>query len=388
MILSFIIAVLIVFSWKYITCPVYEFHSSEAFNGRNLYNPYESMDSLNWRKANFQIQSYAWSGITSGRGNSNEAIYELYKSLGYDIIATSDYQKINKYCQDEPSYIPVYEHGYGIFKNHQVLIGASKVMWKDYPFFQTIHNKQHILELLRKDNELVYIAHPKLRNGYSIEDFRYLTGYDGIEVLNNYRTSLEHWDAALSSGKYVTVLGNDDAHDITNPNEIGHHCTFINSPSIKKDDIIHNLKQGNSFGAKIPRPDGESIEDKIARTKVLPTVRNISLHQDSLFIRIDSTAREIRFIGQNGALAKSTDNSNEAYYIIKPSDTYIRIEIEFFDHIIYYLNPICRYEAKKPNNNFTAEVNVHKTWVLRIIGFSSLLFIFLNIIYLIKRMRR
>ncbi len=90
-------------------------------------------------------------------------------------------------------------------------------MWKDYPLFQTIHNKQHIINLLKKSSELVYIAHPKLWNGYPIEEIELLSNYDGIEVLNNYGKSIKHWDAALSPGKYVTILGNDDAHDVSNP---------------------------------------------------------------------------------------------------------------------------------------------------------------------------
>ncbi|MEZ5199137.1 MAG: hypothetical protein R2764_22975 [Bacteroidales bacterium] len=384
-ILIIIFLLLLLISVKYISCPVYDFPAARAFSGDTIFNPYESMDSLSWKKANFQVQSYAWSGLTSGRGNTNEAIYKVYKSLGYDIIATSDYQKINKFREGDSSYIPVYEHGYGIFKNHQVLLGANKVLWKDYPFFQTIHNKQHILQLLKKSNELVYIAHPKLRNGYSVEDMKVLSLYDGIEVLNNYRTSLEHWDAALSSGIYVTLLGNDDAHDISNPNEIGHHCTFINSPTVNRGDIMASLKLGNSFGAKIYRPDGESFEEKINRTKILPVIKDVSIVQDTIFVRIDSTAWEIRFIGQEGKLSKAITNSNKALCFFSNSDTYIRIEIEFYDRTIYYLNPISRSSGSLPNARINPEINLYKTWVLRIVGSSTIIFIVVNIFYFRKR---
>ncbi|MBN2174423.1 MAG: hypothetical protein JW731_09835 [Bacteroidales bacterium] len=378
---------ILIFTIKYITCPVFTFEKAQPFSGNKIYNPYDGIKSTNWQKANFQVQSYAWSGITSGRGNTNQEIYDVYKRLGYDVIATSDYQKINRFREGDPSYIPVYEHGYGIRKNHQVLIGAKKVMWKDYPIFQTIHNKQNILNNLREQNELVYIAHPKLREGYQPEDMELLSNYDGIEVLNNYRTSLEHWDAALSSGKYVTILGNDDAHDISNPDEIGHHCTFINAPTNRREDVISALKAGRSFGAKIYRPNGESFADKIDRIRILPIIQSVEVKNDTLFIECDSVATAFRFLGQNGRILKTSGPSASASYHIQAEDHYVRAEIEFPGKSIFYLNPIARYDNKFPHNNNIPVIDTFKTSILRIIGFASLVFIFLNILFLRKRIK-
>ncbi len=381
----FILFLLIIIAIEYITCPVYNFTSSNPFSGDQFFNPYSNLDSSHWRKANFQIQSYAWKGITSGRGNTNENIHDLYKSLGYDIIATSDYQKINRYRQEDPEYIPVYEHGYGIKKNHQVLVGAQKVLWKDYPFFQTIHNKQHILNLLEEENELVYIAHPKLRHGYQPVDMELLGNYDGIEVLNNYRTSLEHWDAALSTGNYVTILGNDDAHDITNPDEIGHHCTFIQSPTVNRDDILASMKFGKAFGAMIYRPNGEPFDKKIKRTKILPIIKAIEISMDTLFIFTDSIAREIRYIGQGGKNLQTVNHTNNSFYMIQANDTYVRAEIEFYSNSVYYTNPVCRTDSKFPSKRPAPEINVYKTTLLRVLGFSTLLFVIINYYFLRKR---
>jgi len=342
------------------------------------------MNSSHWRKGNFQVQSHAWGGITSGRKNSNDEIYNIYKDLGYEIIATSDYQKINRYHEDKPGYIPVYEHGYGIQKSHQVLIGAHRVLWKDYPFFQTIHNKQNILNKLRAENDLIFIAHPKLRNGYSLNDMKMLSNYDGIEVLNNYRTSTEHWDAALSAGNYVTILGNDDAHDISNPDEIGHHCTLINAPTSSQNDIISALKTGNAIGVKIWRPIGESMEDKIKRTYILPVLLKAELSTDTFNIATDSLIKEIRFIGQNGTLLKAVQNTHGDYYQIKKQDHYVRTEIKFANQITFYLNPICRFDGDQPTKLRLAEIDPVWTLILRLIGFAALIFAGL-IFYLIRK---
>jgi len=377
----------LLFAIKYISCPVYDFYKGEEFSGNFIYNPYTNLEQAAWRRGNFQIQSHAWGGITSGRGNTNEDIYSLYKSLGYDIIATSDYQKINRFGENTPGYIPVYEHGYGIKKNHQVLIGAERVLWKDYPFFQTIHNKQHIIHSLRKDNALIFLAHPLLRHGYSLDDMKILSGYDGIEVLNNYRFSIDHWDTALSQGNYVTILGNDDAHDITIPDEIGHHCTFINSPTLNDADILAAFKSGRNYGARIWRPHGETIPEKIKRTKVLPKLVRHEVIHDSLIVQCDSVVRFIRFIGQGGRVVKTTGNTDIAFYQIKTNDTYVRAEIHFWHESAFYLNPVCRYDGNKPGHIPAPEINLLKTWILRIIGFATLIFLFMNYYTVRKKLR-
>ncbi len=388
-VLGLIIAVLfLIFILKYITCPVFTFQSSTPFTGDRIYNPYQYSDPSLWHKGNFQVQSYAWGGATAGRGNSNDDIYRVYKELGYDIIGTSDYQRINKHLEGEPGYIPVYEHGYNIPKTHQVLIGSKRVLWKDYPFFQTIHNKQNIIRKLRPDNELIFLAHPKLRNGYSLEDMGLLANYDGIEVLNNFRTSTEHWDAALSSGNYVTILSNDDAHDVSNPDEVGHHCTLINSPDLSRENLIQSLRSGNAIGVKIWRPIGESLEDKMIRTRVLPVLRQAKLYGDTLRLATDSLIAEVRFIGQNGEIREISRNPFTAEYIFKPDDTYIRAEIAFKNRITFYLNPLCRTEGSQPVKMPLPKINIYKTWILRIVGFATLVFVLINIIWLRRRYKR
>lgn len=380
--------ILLIVAIDYLISPAYILHKGIPFTGSTIYNPYANMIEKNWRKANFQIQSYAWKGITSGRGNTNEKIHSRYESLGYDIIATSDYQKINRYKDDEPSFIPVYEHGYGIRKHHQVLIGSNKVLWKDFPIFQTLSNKQHILNLLSNDNELVIIAHPKLRNAYSVNDMKYLSNYDGIEVLNNYCTSVEYWDAALSTGHYVTIIGNDDAHDITNPNEIGRNCTFINAPSTDREHILNALKEGNSFGASLSWSHGEPFDPKIERSKKIPDITSIDLiNGDTISILTSIKAKEFRFIGQEGKILKNIKEVNSASYKFRPKDTYIRTEIEFEDNTVFYLNAFCRMHGDSPENPASPKIDTYRTWLLRILGFASLLVILFNFYHFVIKPR-
>ena len=124
----------------YFTAPVYDFLVPQPFSGGKIYNPYKGMDSTQWKKANFHFHANAWGGLTSGRNNTVEEFWKTYKKLGYDVPCISDYQQINTFNKDSSFYIPAYEHGFGLRKKHQLLIGAKEVLWLDYSLFQNYPN--------------------------------------------------------------------------------------------------------------------------------------------------------------------------------------------------------------------------------------------------------
>jgi hypothetical protein len=360
----------------YISAPVYRFSPPKAFSGNKLHNPYANMNWHNWRRYNFQVQSHAWGGITNGDKNSNELIDSVYYSLGYDYVATSDYQRINYHGNEKPNFIPTYEHGYNLFKIHQVLIGSGKVLWTDLMFGQTLSMKQWIIDKLRPYNKLIALAHPKLRNGYTLDNLNYLTHYDLMEVLNNLRVSLPHWDAALSSGQLVYILADDDAHDVSDITQVGRRFTMINSPDTKAENIIENLKKGNAYGVDFFRFDWENMPQKIKRMKTLPFVKSVVLNDDTLTVTVNRQAGLFRFIGQNGAVKHTKINSTSARYVIKPDDSYIRTEVIFKDSTRFYLNPIVRYSGDKPHSLKTAVIDKQKTFMLRVLYFIVILLLF------------
>jgi hypothetical protein len=373
--------------WFYLQAPVYDFPKPSPFSGPALYNPYEGLDSLDWRRSNFQVQSRAWGGLTDGRKNSNAAIDSIYRSLDYEVIATSDYMKINRWRSDEETFIPVYEHGYGVHKWHQVVIGARRVNWIDFPFYQSLSHKQYILDVLRANSELVYIAHPRFGGGYKPDDMKWLTGYTGMEALNYFRLSIDYWDSALSAGRYAALMGNDDSHDISNPMEVGHRMTYIHSASLHGDSIVEALRNNRAYGADIFRTREETMEEKIAKIPSIAKLRYARLSGDTLKVAADKTAESFRFIGQGGTEKGRMENVSEAWYVFTPGDTYIRTEIHFADKNVLHLNPVVRYnpENGKPGNPPLATVNVYKTWLYRVLLLASLVFVIVNIIVLRKR---
>lgn len=350
----------------YLLAPVYNFSGPSEFSGHKLYNPYQNMDSANWRKYNFQVQSKAWGGLTDGRKNSNELVDSIYMQLGFDHVATSDYQKINRYGSQKPSFIPTYEHGYNIFKTHQVCIDAESVLWVDLMFFQTLSMKQWIIDKLNEHSRIVALAHPNLRMGYQVSNMKYITNYQLMEVLNNVRLSFDHWDMALSSGHLVWILANDDAHDVVNSNEVGRRFTMINSPTLNKEDILDNLNSGNAYGFDFYRHDDEFMEVKIERSKHIPHLSSVKLEGDTLKVSVSQKAARFIFTGQNGKTLLVTHGSKSSEYVIQPEDTYVRTQIKFNDSSSIFLNPIVRYEGDKPVSKMTAEVDVEFTQWLRL----------------------
>ncbi len=361
----------------YFTVPIYDFSPSQPFSGNQIYNPYQGMDSTHWKKTNFHFHLKAWGGLTSGRGNTGELFWNTYKKLGFNMSCVSDYQKINTFNKDSVFYIPAYEHGFGVRKKHQILIGAKEVLWLDYSLFQNINHKQHILNLLRPFSEIVAIAHPDWESGYSATDLKHLSNYDLMEVLDENWRSVPLWDAALSSGHPVFILADDDAHDIKNPYQIGRCCTFINSATMQSSDLIHSLKSGKAFGAEIYMSTGETFEEKSQRAREVPALNSVVVRNDTLHVNVSAKAIEFVFIGQDGKTRKISRLGREAWYKIIPEDTYIRTEIRFFNHdggpgTIFYLNPVFRYNGGIPSNTLKAEINWPRTWIFRFFSIPSL----------------
>lgn len=379
-----LLLLMVAFFIAYAIAPIYDFKQSPTFSGKQIHNPYAGIDSTTWKKGNFQVQSQVWFGVTDGRKNESKAIYAVYQQLGYDIITITDYMKINTFGKDQDGYVAAYEHGYGFRKTHQVCLGARKVNWLDYPFYQNLNHKQHIINLLRRNNEIVTVAHPSVRKGYVPEEMKLLANYDLLEAVSHYAVSLEYWDSALSSGHAVYLLSNDDSHDVLNPTKVGRYCTFINTESMEEADILSALKSGRAFGAKINMLEGDDFFKKAESHRKIPVLKSVEVINDTLFIELSHKARIVTFVGNKGMIKKSSSGAAKAFYPIMPDDPYIRTEIIFEDNTQFFLNPVIRYHENLPERSRSPEVNWIKTWLQRFIA----LMIALTILLLVFKLRK
>lgn len=361
-ILTFIILVVV----TSIFVPSYSFDEPKPFQGNYLHNPYKDMNPDNWIQSNFHAHTRQFGGLTNGRLNTNEMLDSVYSALGFDHVGISDYNKINRYDSANPSFIPAYEHGYGIFKIHQLCIGAEKVRKLDYFAFQNLSMKQHTLNRLEKQTRLAIPAHPSfVKKGYLVEDMKYLSNYKLMEVLNGFRISTAHWDMALSNGHLVYLIGNDDSHDVTDITDVATRFTMINSPENEAEQLLQALENGNAVGVDFPVKYDETLEEKIYRLKKnLPYITQVELKKDTLLISASKPFDKIKFIGQDGRELDSQKNKVSAFYIIQLEDNYVRTEVTFNDGTKLYLNPITRHENENIVKQRLDYINWGKTILL------------------------
>lgn len=346
---------------QYLFCPSFSFNSPQPFSGASFYNPYDSIDAHDWKKCNFHAHTHAWYGMTHGRGTA-EDVNHVYDSMNYAVHCVSDYQSINRTYANSTGYIPAYEHGYNTGKTHQLVLGSERVEWIDYFFPQSLNNKQDVLNHLVGSENLVVVNHPLSFHGYNASDFKYLTKYNCMEVLSPYAISTACWDTALSNGKPVFIVGNDDEHDIFSKNSVARMCTCINTSSIDQKNVLNASKEGKSYGMILGHCG-----------KHLPVLNSLKLNGDTMLVEMSEPAYQIAFVGQNGKLLAKNKNTCLARYIIKQEDHYIRTVIDYGSATSIFLNPVFRYsKGEKMSTSF--HVNAYETSIKRILGLSILAF--------------
>ncbi len=324
----------------YFNAEIYDFKEKTTFSGMGWFNPYLSNDSL-WLKANFHAHTFAWGKLTNGHHTSEEVL-QKFISLGYDIPTISNYHSIDTIGKLFPTilYIPTYEHGYNIKKRHHQPLGATSVVWLDFIFGQTIHHKQYMLNRIAPTCSVLTINHPSFSNGFDPSDFSMLRNYDLIEVLNHYRTSIPHWDSALSAGIPSMIVSNDDMKHLGSDGECGAFWTMINVPEKSAEYVYASLRSGKAYGVRgLNAKNGDKLQSVIVRN-------------DSLSVEVSTIADSIRFIHQNGVIKERFSTISKATIPLLKEDTYVRTEIFLDSNTTYYLNPVYRSVGKTNNMNF------------------------------------
>ncbi len=340
----------------YLESSVYNFPEIRKFSGDSLYNPYAAA-ALHWYKANFHAHSKAWGGLTNGK-LSEDSLCNTYIQLGYDIIAISNYFKISRSIYQEKLFIPNHEHGINVRKRHYLPIGAKEVIPLDYLTFQTLSHKQDIINRLKETAKVLVINHPEFMHGFRPEDFRSLSGYCYIEVLNHYRRSFQHWDTALTAGYPAFGLGNDDSHDQTKEDETGRYFTLINSDTLAESDIYSSLKKGSVI----------AVEGYRGRTP--NGLNTLQVVNDSVYLSLKNNADSIFAITDEGKVFASVTDTSGFSLAFPKTSSYLRF---FFrnDSTKFYTNPVIRTQnGTLPE--YKSEINLPLTLLYKATVFTGL----------------
>lgn len=379
---SIVLVTLFLVGLIYIQTSIYNFPKAEKFSGDSFINPYQHIDDNELVKCNLHAHTHAWKGITNGHNTADE-LTKAYVEKGYIVAGISNYHCITpKDSSHSPIYIPVYEHGINIFKSHKQGINAKKPSYFDFPLWQNTSQKQQIINDIRSNGGMVAINHPKFSGGHTISDMQQLAGYQFVEVLNHYRISDEYWDAALSAGRLVYGIGNDDTHDI-HKEPTFKMWTEVYADSRTADGVLSALERGKSY--MVHADGGErDIELRYAKQE-----------GDTFKAFFEGPVKTLELWSDNHTLLHTFNNTGDkgaiAHIVFEPTYSYIRLVAKSAKCTIY-LNPIVRSSDGK-TAGIGAEmptINTAQTWLYRLALLCIeivfvLLFLFMWGIKLIKR---
>lgn len=288
----------------YVFAPSYRFETPMPFSGEYIYNPYHKLTCFDWNYYDF-------------RDSANNAG------------------------------VSVCEYGRGISSARYLCFDYQEEMMIDYPFFQNIHHKQHNVQRLSDDSEIVVLAN--IEKGFKLREIKHLDSYRLMEVMSPYGIVKDYWDLALSSGHRVNAMANLGSHS---------DMRYANAVSMEhdgRDKILSSLKTGDSY----------AISYKVDEED-LPELRNIKIINDSIFVEFSKVSDKICFIGQDAMVKDSLVLVNGGSYAFKEDDSYIRIEAYFADETTIFLNPIVRHRFQYFFDPVLSEMMKERTWLIRI----------------------
>lgn len=310
---------------------MYRFPAPQPFSGAQLWNPYAAL-SGNWQRANLHAHGRAWAGVTSGFQSDAEVVAR-YREMGYSVAGVSDYQRVAAHHGVDT--LPVYEHGFNAGKNHQLAIGAHAVEWFDFPLWQTWSNQQYVIDRVARKADLVALNHPSSRGAYDVESLQALTGYQLIEVANGPFTAEDVWDAALSAGRPVWAMANDDTHDLRDERRRAAAWNMIDAPTASTADVVAALRSGRTYAVV---RTGAPADSNTTRLTSLTT-------QDGMMeVTVAGSPSSISFIGRDGAVLQTDEGVTSARYAVKASDPYVRTIIRA-PAATLFLNPVIRWNG-------------------------------------------
>ena len=308
--------------------PAYNFAPPRAFRGSVLLNPYagDSAAGLRWYKVNLHAHTRAWGGLTKGLGTP-EQLVASYRSLGYDLAAVTNYHRID----GPPGALSGYEDGYNINKSHILVLGTSSVDWHDFILFESRRTKQNRIARVSRPGVVTIIAHPSLRDGFTTADLQQLSGYTAIEVLSQYGNSEAQWDAALTAGRPVWGVGDDDTHNATNIKGMGRAWTMVRSATASPDDVLDAVRAGRTV----------AVSGRGGRSTVW--LDALTVRGDTIDLRLGGHPARITFVGAEGRVLASVPAADRARYILGANEPYARTVVEA-DSNRLDLNPVVRTE--------------------------------------------
>ena len=327
--------------------PIYRFREPAAFQGPDIFNPYRDLDTAQcWKRTSLHTHTRVKGPFPPNESEAwPDEVYAAYEKLGYEIVTFSNHNELTVHPFDSTLQVNVYEQGYSPFKFHKLVYGSNRVRHFDPLLPLLASQKQFQLDRLGKDADLIQLNHPYRTVGTSEAHMQALSGYGLMELDSGIGTENEYWDWALSAGHYSFGVANDDLHHPDRHQLIGVRCTFLCTPSGRYEDLLRTLRGGCFYAMRVPDYGDGDWDVKYAKNRELPTVRDIGVRGDTVYMALSAVADSIRVTGQDHrtlALATGTDRID---YPMAPTDAYARLTAFFPEGEVIYSNPFARYDS-------------------------------------------
>lgn len=255
-------------------------------------------------------------------------VINSYASAGFRALAITDHNLVVWPWPVDPSgMIPVQGDEVSKYQSMQGYHITS--LFCDYVPDANVTPQSCIDQVLARKG-LAIISHPNL-SGKSARDIEKLAGYKGIEIFNraaelvtNKGYSLDVWDGLLStSGRMVWGYAVDDWHG--NPQGISWGKIIVLSDAVSADAFRASLKNGCFYS--------------VVGTGEL-RFRDVTVSGKK--ITVDTTEpADITFIGREGKVLGSAENTRSAHYEVAGDELYVRIEAVSADGATtVYSNPL------------------------------------------------
>jgi Predicted metal-dependent phosphoesterases (PHP family) len=272
---------------------------------------YTDINGNKWYKGNLHTHTTR----SDGRSAPEDTI-ELYKNNGYDFIAITDHWKISDNIEGEILQISgcEYDTGNTVVEGiyHVVALGIDNNI--DMPKTGPKPPAQYIIDKINANNGIAILAHPAWSMNTPSE-IKKLHGFSGIEIYNtvsdmprNLRGFSGGIVDRLAAENYIlNCVASDDTHFYD-----GDQCksfVWVKADTLTQDSILTAIKNGDFIASQNPfftyKFDTE-IEVNCTPVEI------IAFMTDTVY----TTDRIVR----------GTDITH-ATYKIKPTDTFVRIEL-------------------------------------------------------------
>ena len=273
---------------------------------------YTDINGDKWYKGNLHTHTTR----SDGRSAPEDTV-ALYKKNGYDFIALTDHWKISEHISGDILQICgcEYDTGSNVIEGiyHVVAIGINNEI--DLPRTDPKPPAQYIINTINANNGIAILAHPawSMNTPSEIKKLHGLTGIEIYNTVSDMPRNLRGFSGGivdrLAAEDYILqCVASDDTHFYD-----GDECksfVWVKAAELTQSAIITAIKNGDFIASQAPFFSYTITADTVDVT--CTPVNTVAFMTDTVY---------------TGDRVTHGDSITTAVYKIKPSDTFVRIEL-------------------------------------------------------------